>query len=529
MNADTLSSKQPPSNKQTSPSNRPPANTASPSEEIAAIDLGSNSFHMVTAKLKSGNLQTTDRLQEKVQLADSLTKNNAISPEAFERGLACLSRFAQRIRSIPRNNIRVVGTYALRSAKNAAEFQAAARQILKYPIEIISGREEARLIYLGVAHHTSPCSENRLVIDIGGGSTEFIIGQGYQPLATESLHMGCVSFGRFFPNQTLKNSHFKQAVLAAKQELQSISSHYQQLGWKTALGCSGTIRSIESTLTQNGWSDNGITLSGIERLEKEALKATSCQDIKIPGIREDRKTIFLPGLAILKAAFLQLNIQHLSFADAALREGILFDQLDRQQNDDARSNSVAWLKTHYLVDADQSARVQKASATLFQCAGDNQTKWRNTPTECEGLLSRAAQLHEIGLIISHSQFHKHGAYLVQNADLPGFSDPEQLRLALLIRYHRRKVPAQAFDLLDPRWCDDCWQLMIILRLAVILQRPRDTTTSETIIQSLDMSHPEKRCTLSIDTNWLTQNPLTEADLKQEQQLLANSGWQLEIQ
>lgn len=503
--------------------------------EVAAIDLGSNSFHMVTARAESETLHITDRIQEKVQLARSLTQTGDINDTAFHNGLDCLKRFAQRLRTLPHKNIRIVGTYALRSANNARLFQEAAQEILGHPIEIISGREEARLIYLGVTHRQPQKAHNQLVIDIGGGSTEFIIGQQYKPLATESLHMGSISLQRFFPKGVLKPAYLKHAVLFAKQELQNISKTYQAIGWQDALGCSGTIRSIETVLLENQWSSEGITQSGLEKLEKAILKASSFQELKINGLKEDRKSIFVPGFAILKAIFRQLNLKKLQFTDSALREGLLFDLLDRQQYDDTRDKTIQWLQKHYLIEGSQSDAVTETCLFLFQCiethslathsTHKSENCWHNPTADCQELLKRAAQLHEIGLFISHSQFHKHGAYILTHADLPGFSTQEQERLALLVRHHRRKILAPSLENLSPSWRQDCWQLMIILRLAVILHRSRFPINHQAISQ-LYIDTQNKVCELSLSADWLSEHPLTEADLKEEQTALENCHWHL---
>ncbi|TAK68339.1 MAG: exopolyphosphatase, partial [Betaproteobacteria bacterium] len=429
-------------------------------ETLAAVDLGSNSFHLQIGRIVDDQIYLLDGLREQVRLGAGLTRDKRIDRATQVRALEALRRFSDRLRGFPAEAVRVVGTNALRVAKNSRQFLAEAKEALGFPIEVIAGREEARLIYLGVAHSLPLSRKKRLVMDIGGGSTEFIIGTGMQPELMDSLYMGCVSYSlKYFADGKVEKSAFKQAELAARSELQTIVKQYARHGWTGAVGSSGTARSIASILEANGWSEHGISAAGLDKLRSAFLKAGDIEHLLLPGMREDRAAILPGGLAIMCAAFAELGIEHMSVSDAALRQGVLYDLLGRVQKHDMRELTVRQFMRRYHVDTAQAERVAELAARLHR---------HMSATQSEPQLAWAACLHEIGISIAHNGYHKHSAYVIANADMPGFSRMEQAQLARLVLAHRGKL-AKLQDL-SPVPGD--WALAFCLRLASLFCRSR---------------------------------------------------------
>ncbi|MDN6088550.1 MAG: exopolyphosphatase, partial [Enterobacterales bacterium] len=334
-------------------------------QEIAAIDLGSNSFHMVIARIVNGALQVLGRLKQRVHLADGLDSNNMLSEEAMERGIACLALFAERLQGFPEENVCIVGTHSLRQAANAEEFLKRAAKVIPYPIEIISGHEEARLIFMGVAH-TQPEKGRKLVIDIGGGSTEMVIGEDFDPLLVESRRMGCVSFARqFFPNGEISKDNFQRARLAAAQKLENMAWQYRIQGWQSALGASGSIKAAHEVLIALGEKDGLITAERLELLRNEVLKYKRFSELALPGLSEDRQAVFVPGLSILCGVFDALAIKQLRLSDGALREGVLYEMEGRFRHQDIRSRTARSLAEHYNIDHEQAYRVLSTVQQLY--------------------------------------------------------------------------------------------------------------------------------------------------------------------
>ncbi|MBZ2190346.1 exopolyphosphatase [Alcanivorax sp. JB21] len=491
-------------------------------EHFAALDLGSNSFHMVVARLVHGELQVQEALSEKVRLGAGLDEGNRITAEASARALECLGRFAQRIAGIPAAGVRVVGTNALRMARNSGEFIREAEKVLGHDIEIVAGREEARLIYLGVSHSLPDQAGRRLVVDIGGGSTELIIGERFDALETESLHIGCVSFTRrYFPDGACNDKAFSKAVTAARQEVLSLEAAYRRAGWQQAVGASGSIKAIAQVCQENGWTESGITLDAMERIRRKLVRAGSVADAGLRGLREDRMSIFAAGLAILTGIFEQLGINEMTLSGGALREGVLYDLLGRLEHEDVRERSIAALMSRYHVDQAQAERVREtAQAFLEQVA----TPWQLDDEELAANLRWGAMLHEVGLSVSHSQFHKHGAYLIQNSDLPGFSRQTQQALAVLVRAHRRKVPLQALGELAPEDQAPMLRLCLLLRLAARLHHAR----SDTPLPRPVLAVADQEVGLTFPAGWLDEHPLTQADLEQEQAYFTAAGFTLNV-
>ncbi len=439
-------------------------------ELMAAIDIGSNSFHLAIGRLDHGEVRKVVSMSEKVQLAAGLDEHNILNAAAVRRGLDCLSRFTARLDSVPPERVRIVATNALRQAKNADDFITRANEILPKPIEIIAGREEARLIHLGVSH-TNASSDKRLVIDIGGGSTEFIIGKSFEPLLTESLQMGCVAFTKkFFADGQITDIAFNNAIAAARKEVLAISGQYQKTGWTSVIGSSGTIKAVRNVLVSKGWANEQecITYEGVKKLEKLLITIGDVNDIELEGVKEHRKAVFPAGVAVLRATMKVLGIETLAYSDGALREGVMYDMLGRFASEDVRDRSVMALIKRYSVDKKQARQVVRTSRHLFrQVQSDLQL------TNDDGdVLRRAAYLHEIGLAISHSNYHKHSAYLLENSDIPGFSQVDQKRMAQLMLSHRRKLKGDILEQTCVLGGDPLVYLSLLLRLAVLAHHSR---------------------------------------------------------
>ncbi len=489
-------------------------------EVFAAIDLGSNSFHLIVAELKNNQLLIIDRMKEMVRLASGLDNKGRLSEQAQQKGLDCLARFGQRLKNIPAHNIRIVGTNTLRKAKNGGKFIKLAEKMLGHSIEVIAGREEARLIYLGVAHSQSENSENRLVIDIGGGSTEFIIGKGFSPSYTESLHMGCVSMTlKAFSDGNLSDNNFKIAELYSRLELQTIKNTYRTVGWTYATGASGTIKAIGKVLRahhdskENNEPFPGITLKGLQWLIKEMIKQKKITNLELEGLNSERQAIFCGGVAVLYGAFKVLKIAAMNVSDSALREGVIYDLQGRLSHEDVRQRTINHLLKQYHVDTRQAQAVENTLSRLHQQV---QKQWSIEPFTGEHTLQWVALLHEVGLSIAHNQYHKHGAYIIENSDLPGFSRREQHQLALLISAQRRKFPKKSFKTLPEDCMKSSRYLAILLRLSILLHRDR----SENALPEITATAKENKITLEFPDDFFQQHPLTLVDLQQEANYLA---------
>lgn len=489
---------------------------------VAAVDLGSNSFHLVVARLVHGRLDVVDRLREPVRLAAGLDEDGRLDEDAKERALACLARFGQRLQDLPAGTVRAVGTNTLRRAREAGDFHQRAHEALGHPIEIISGSEEARLVYLGVAQDTHDDSSRRLVIDIGGGSTELVIGEGYDPIEANSLYMGCVSYSRsFFPTGKLTPKAFERAVLAARMELEPIERRYRELSWEKAIGSSGTALAIAAILQGQGWSKRGITREGLIALRQELLSCRRMDELRLPGLSANRAPVLPGGLAILIAAFEALGIDEMATSTWALREGLLHDLLGRFGEDDARDRTVEGFARRYHVDLAQADRVERTAASFLAQVSDS---WSLDDELAGKLLGWAARLHEIGLTIAHAGYHRHGAYLVENSEMPGFARGDQALLAALIGRHRRKLVREELPPAPPGLKNKAvLRVLVLLRLAVLLNRSRSH-------EPLPLFRLEARkawLALRFPEGWLDERPLTRADLEEEAERLAAVGIELE--
>jgi len=496
--------------------------TATPPELLAAIDLGSNSFHMVVARLVHGEIRTLEKMGEKVQLGAGLDDRNRLTEDAQQRALACLGRFAQRLSGMPSAGVQIVGTNALRVARNAGEFLQRAEQVLGYPVEVIAGREEARLIYLGVSHTLADDAGRRLVIDIGGGSTEFIIGERFEAQELESLHMGCVSFrNRYFPDGQISRRQMDRAVTHAAQELLHIRNRYRRLGWRSAVGSSGSIKAIANVLAALKITDGTLTYPAMKELRKRLVNMGHIDRLSEMGVRSERHNIFPAGFAILMAAFESLGIEEMSYADGALREGLLYDIVGRIRHEDVRERTIQALQERYRIDQDHGRAVEETAIAAWQQVAKD---WDIDTATDEEVLRWACRLHEIGLTISHSQYHKHGAYLLQYSDLPGFSQQLQHDLATLVRGHRRKFSSTVFDGTEPEDYLRLRNLCTLIRLAVLIQHSHN---QEPPPEFRLVAEPD-RLTLSFPRGWLEERPLTLADLENERDYLARQNLELVI-
>jgi exopolyphosphatase/guanosine-5'-triphosphate,3'-diphosphate pyrophosphatase len=488
---------------------------------IAAIDLGSNSFHIVLAKADHGEIRILERMGEKVQLAAGIDENRELNEEAMQRGLDCLRRFAQLTNSLPQGAVRVVGTNALREARNRSVFIRRAEEILGHPVEVISGREEARLIYLGVSHTLADTPGKRLVADIGGGSTEFIIGQRFEPLLRESLQMGCVSFTqRYFRDGKITPARYAQAYTAARLELMGIEHALRRLGWDEAVGASGTIRAVGLAIKAGGHGNGEVTAEGLAWLKRRVLKLGEVDKLDMDGIKPDRRAIFPAGLAIIEAVFDAMDLHTMTHSEGALREGVLYDLLGRHHHEDVRERTLSALMERYHVDPEQAQRVE---AKALEALDDVAASWGLDEEWHREILSWASKVHEVGLDIAHYSYHKHGAYLVEHSDLGGFSRQDQQMLALLVRGHRRNIPKDKFA----EFGDEGVKLMrlcVLLRFAILFHHIRGTQEMPKVKlrasdDSLDVVFPE---------GWLAANPLTQADFEAEAEWLKRIGLTLSV-
>jgi exopolyphosphatase/guanosine-5'-triphosphate,3'-diphosphate pyrophosphatase len=485
---------------------------------IAAVDLGSNSFYCQIARVDGEQTYPLDGLREPVRLGTGLTNDKLLDEASQARAIACLQRFGERLRSFEPSDVRALGTNTLRVAKNAPAFLKKAQAALGFPIEVIGGREEARLIYLGVTHSLPATGEQRLVVDIGGGSTEFIVGEGYQPRQLDSLYMGCVSYTRqFFGDGKLSKNAFKRAEFAARNELQHIVTGFSRPNWKQAVGSSGSARALAQVLQLNGWSNAGITPDGLERLRAQLIKAGDMSRVAIAGLRDDRTAVLPGGLAIMSAVLAELDIEHMGVADGAMREGILYDMLGRKQHHDAREATVAQFMQRYHVDAPQARRVSQLAINLYeQLAGTAVDVYARGAT----YLAWAAQLHEIGISVAYSGYHRHSAYIVNNADMPGFTREEQHRIAQLLLAHRRslkKLLPELDETID-------WRMVFALRLAVLFCQRR-TSNNPRIVSA---KAGDGKFRLAIDPAWVLRNPLTNTVLREEIREWEKVGFDVKI-
>ena len=489
-------------------------------ELLAAVDLGSNSFHMVVARSVLGQLRIVDRIKEHVRLAEGLDGNGGLSEDALIRAHDCLERFGQRLAAIPRRRVRAIATNTVRQLRQPHNFLMPAEAALGHDIEVVSGREEARLIYLGVAHGNPPRGK-RLVIDIGGGSTEFIIGAGFEAIERESLQMGCIATTRrFFSDGKLSAKRWKEARTEITAEFQQFASTYRNLGWQELFGSSGTIKAIGEVATALKLTRGGITDSALVAIRDRLLGFDRLEAIRLPGLSSDRRPVIAGGLLILDAAFDALDLKRMQVSDNALREGALYDILGRGSEHDPRDASIRALAERYDVDNEQAGRVEETALALFDQVA---AAWQLNGDD-RRLLGWAAQLHEVGLAVAHSQYHQHGAYLIEHSDIAGFSRTEQQFIAALLRNQRRGLHMASIEALSDRLATAALHCAQLLRLSVLLHRSHDR--KKIPLTRLLAGDGQLRLTLSGE--WLAAHPLTQADLATEIDYLKDNDQVLKL-
>jgi exopolyphosphatase / guanosine-5'-triphosphate,3'-diphosphate pyrophosphatase len=488
--------------------------------QLAAIDLGSNSFHLIIAKIEHGEMRPVDALAEKVQLGAGLV-DDMLSDDAIQRGLECLSRFAQLLGSVGPERVRVVGTHALRLAKNRSAFTVPAKRILGTRVDVIYGLEEARLVYLGVAHSLADDAQSRLVIDIGGGSTECIIGQRFEPQSMASLQMGCVSYGsNFFSNGKISRGNYRRAYEQARDEIYPIRHRFQSKRWEECVGSSGTLQAIETILTQNGIDEGGISRGGLATLEKRMLKFKVMEDIELDGLAAQRRNVILPGVAITSALFDVLGIEHMRTSKGALREGVIYDLMGRLSHEDVRERTVNALMQRYAVDSNTADIVERRALTLYKATREG---WQLNSYDWD-LLHWLTRTHEIGIAIAHKHFNRHSSYVLRHADLPGFSQDEQEMLALLALGHRGKLPADFFAEIADSEQPRILYLLAIIRLASCFKYVEILEK----VPDLSVVAEDRSLTLTFPEGWLEAHPLTERELGTEKIMLGKVGLKLKM-
>ncbi|OUR60508.1 exopolyphosphatase [Colwellia sp. 39_35_sub15_T18] len=489
------------------------------STKIAVLDIGSNSFHLVVARVISGTVQILHKMKQKVRLADGLTKDNYLSDEAIARGIESLALIKQSLTGFEPSSVRIVATYTLRKAKNYHSFVQEAKKVFSYPVEIISGEEEARLIYQGVAH-TNTLENKNLVIDIGGGSTELIIGEKFTPLLLRSLNMGCVSYSqRFFQDGLIKKNLFNKAITAAQQELELIEDKFLRLGWQHCLGTSGTIGCISQIIPQYQTEATPITLTHLEQLMTEAIAAKSVDNLMLAECKEDRKQVYPAGLAILIAIFRTLKISELTFASAALREGVMYEMEASLQHTDIRERSAQSLATRYDVDTSQANLVLTTSLMLYKQVKKN---WQLNDKKIKPFLSWAALLHEVGLHIHSRGVQRHSAYILNHADMHGFNAEQQKLLATLTRFYRKKIQLREIPKFSQFTQTEVFQCLVLLRLSALLNIKRQPN----FLPALTLTADDDYISLQFPEHWLLEHTIITADLALEQEYLKTVGYHL---
>ncbi|GAA4349069.1 phosphatase [Kangiella taiwanensis] len=488
--------------------------------QFAAIDLGSNSFHLAVAEFDGHTLRVISRLKEKVQLAAGLDQNDILSDEAIQRGLNCLQLFAERIQDIDRQFVTVVGTFTLRKAVNASTFVKQAEQILNHSIDILPGREEARLIYDGVSHN-HPDLKRALVIDIGGGSTEIILGEQFESEVLDSLGLGCVTTKKFFPNDVINEQNFNQAVINTAIEVSEVKKFYRAGNWEHCLGSSGSIESIYKVLTNLNLAQGFITFEHLKFLKQKLIEIGHFDHVSFSGLTESRKSTFACGVAILYGLFETLDIDKMHIADASLREGILLELAEELKGNDIRHQTAFSLMKRFNVDQEHAHQVQQSAQLIFDQTAD---LWGIYDPIYKNYLDWACQLHEIGLSISFSKLRMHSAYIVQYADMPGFSQQTKDSLAAIIANQKKKLFVEQLDnKYDPQ--SALLSVVQILRLAILFNVKRDTHNIQTLTFKADVNHG---LTINIPSSWAEEHQLVIAELNREAAYLEYHGIRLTI-
>lgn len=489
----------------------------------AALDIGSNSFHLVIARVVAGSLQTVQKIKQKVRLAEGLNAKNILSDEAMERGLVTLQSMAESMQGLEASHVRIVATHTLRKARNAKVFLSKARKVFPYPIEIISGPEEARLIYMGIAN-TTQSEGKRLVVDIGGGSTEFAVGEHLLPIMCKSVQMGCVSYQqRYFADGIINKKAFQAAITGARQEIELVVGNLKRVKWETSIGASGTIRAICSVLTAQAQSTSDvlITKTGLTELMQSCCDIGDSEKLNFTGLTEDRKQVFAAGLSILLGIFRSLNIDSMEVSSAALREGVLYEAHDTGANSNIRERTAQSLATRYDVDTRYAKKIWATSIKLYEQAAD---VWDIRTWDLRHILGWAALLHEVGLQINSRGVQRHSSYIIEQTDLPGFNQEQQKLLAALVRYHRKKIKLAELPMFVNYSEAVVLKLLVLLRLSIILNINRQ----ENQLPEFGLEIVENKIILSFPDNWFDLSPLLLADLQQENRYIEATGMSIRI-
>ena len=487
--------------------------TAPSSNLLASVDLGSNSFRLQICENNNGQLKVIDSFKQMVRFAAGLDEQKILSEESQERALECLAKFGERLQGFPPEQVRVVATNTFRVAKNIAQFIPKAEAALGFPIEVIAGREEARLIYTGVVHTLPPNGDRMLVIDIGGGSTEFVIGSDLKPTNTESLALGCVTYSmRFFQNK-ITAKDFQAAISAARNEIQRISKIMKRTGWDFAVGTSGSAKSIRDVLAAEYPQESDITYEGMKKLADRIIDAGSVKKAKLNDLKPERVEVFAGGLAVMMAAFEELEIKKMMVTEAALRDGVFYDFIGRKLNADMRDQTTAEFQKRYHVSQNQAKRVSETAQAFME----NMCLALNVPVQdlanWKQFLCWAGLLHEIGLDIAHTGYHKHSAYILEYADMPGFSRKEQIMLSKLVLGHRGDLKKMVDIVGDDQML---WYAILSLRLAALFCRARLPLELPNQLQ-FRTNKDKQSVLLRISADWLDKHPLIASALEYESQ------------
>ena len=491
---------------------------AEKSDLLAAVDLGSNSFHMIICEAdSSGNLKVIDKEKEMVRLRGGLDNQGRLDPIVEASAFSCLNRFGDRLQHFKPENVRIAGTNTIRNLHPYDDFILKGSELLGHQIEVVSGREEARLVYLGVSHTLSDDHGKQLVIDIGGGSTEFILGENFAPTELESLEIGAASSSkRFFADGSFSESNWRKAVVALRLEILPIQAAFSKQNWSRAIGSSGTVKSTRNIILALGLEPFGISLSALHEIKSRMVQAECLDKLNLPGLSVDRAPVYAGGLAVLIAVFEALNIDYMTVSDGALREGLLYDMLGRIRHEDVRYRSVDELSKRFNVDEKQALRVMTTCVNLFDQVADS---W-GLSTDTRELLAWASILHEIGLCITHNKHHFQGAYILKYAYMPGFSRREQIWLSSLVKNHRRKIDWGRFDDIPELDKPTVVRLSILLRLSVLIHRRRD---DQNVNPEIVVSNEGIELLL---LEAVKEQVLLEADLKREKNWLEKIDFEL---
>jgi len=487
-----------------------------------AVDLGSNSFHLVIAQQSQGRIQVLDRMKERVRLGEGIARDGSLQADARDRALRCLELFGQGLSAIDSDRIRAVGTKAFRDLRRNPSFHQDAESALGHPIEVVPGEEEARLIYLGVREREGGSGGRVLIIDIGGGSTELVAGQHAEPTLAESLSMGSGTYSRrFFADGALKKKNFERAVLRARNQVNPIRRALRSHGWDRAIGTSGTHLALGKILAENAWAAGKVTRTGLQALQKHLCDFGTLEGLELKGLKEGRRLVLPGGLAIAQGVLEELNIEQLELSEAALREGLMVDLFGRLREADIRPESVRHLGERFHIDAAQSARVVETAESIFSQV---RKQWQLSRKRDLPFLRWAAAIHEIGLSISHTGYHRHGAYLIEHSDPPGFSRQETQLLGELVRFHRRRVDANAGERFPAALRTRFFRLLMILRIAIRMHRSR---TDENLPQ-LAFRAVDQRLEVQGESGWQNDFALVADNLQAEARAWRNHAIDLSV-